>query len=106
MRNALMVAGVLLLAACDGPNEKAGEAQDRASANAAGVEYNGNGPAERIGEAEDRANKAARQDLDAQKDRVKTEADTEADQLEEQAHQIRADAKAKADALGNSAVIR
>ncbi|WP_242154872.1 hypothetical protein [Sphingomonas sp. BAUL-RG-20F-R05-02] len=40
------VALTLGLAACNGPNGKAGAAQDEAAANAAGVAYNGNGPAE------------------------------------------------------------
>ena len=94
-----MATSLVLLAGCDGPNEKAGEAQDRAAANAAGVEYKGNGPAERIGEAQDRANKAAREDLDAQRDRITTEADAQADRLEQQANEIRRSAKERADAL-------
>jgi len=97
---------LLLLAACDGPAEKAGEVQDRAAANVAGVAYNGNRPAERVGEAEDRANRAAREDLDAQVDRIKTEADTQADRLEAQAKDIRRKAQARADALTRSAGTR
>jgi hypothetical protein len=72
----------------------------------AGVAYNGNGPAERVGEAEDRANRAAREDLDAQVDRIKTEADTQADRLEAQAKDIRRKAQARADALTRSAGTR
>lgn len=99
MRYMVMATALVLLAGCDGPNEKAGEAQDRAAANAAGVEYKGNGPAERIGEAQDRANKAAREDLEAQRDRITTEADAQADRLEQQAKEIRRSAKKRADAL-------
>ena len=99
MRYVVIATALILVAGCDGPNEKAGEAQDRAAANAAGVEYKGNGPAERIGEAEDRANRAARKDIDAQRDRIKTEADAQADRLEEQAKEIRRLARQRADAL-------
>ncbi|RYE75490.1 MAG: hypothetical protein EOO80_15035 [Oxalobacteraceae bacterium] len=99
MRYMMMATALLLLAGCDGPNEKAGEAQDRAAANVAGVEYKGNGPAERVGEAQDRANKAAREDIEAQRDRITTEADTQADLLEQQAKKIRRSAKERADAL-------
>jgi hypothetical protein len=106
MRHVAIATVLLLLAACDGPAEKAGEAQDRASANAAGVAYQGDGPAERVGEAEDRANRAARKDLDAQVDRIKTEADTQADRLETQAKDIRRDAQTRADALTRSATPR
>jgi hypothetical protein len=103
MRYVVIATALILMAGCDGPNEKAGEAQDRAAANAAGVEYKGNGPAERIGEAEDRANRAARKDLDAQRDRIKTEADAQADRLEEQAKAIRRIAKQRADSLTGAA---
>jgi len=103
MRYVVVATALILMAGCDGPNEKAGEAQDRAAANAAGIKYKGNGPAERIGEAEDRANRAAREDLEAQRDRIKTEADAEADRLEEQAKEIRHLAKQRADALTGAA---
>ncbi|MBB5716847.1 hypothetical protein [Sphingomonas aerophila] len=103
MRYMIMATALILVAGCDGPNEKAGEAQDRAAANAAGIEYKGDGPAERISEAEDRADRAARKDLDAQRDRIKTEADARADRLEEQAREIRRLAKQRADALTSAA---
>ena len=99
MRYLAVAAALAFLAGCDGPNEKAGEAQDQAAANAAGVEYKGNGPAERVGEAQDRANLAAREDLDAQRNRITTEADTQADRLEQQAKEIRRSAKKRADAI-------
>lgn len=106
MRYMMVATALVLLVGCDGPNEKAGEAQDRAAANAAGVEYRGNGPAERVGEAQDRANRAARKDLEAQRDRINTEADTQADQLEQQAKEIRRSAKERADALNSAATGR
>lgn len=106
MRHMVAATVLVFLAGCDGPNEKAGEAQDRAAANAAGIEYKGNGPAERIGEAQDRANRAARKDLEAQRDRITTEADTEADRLEQQAREIRSNAKARAEALTSAAIVR
>mgnify|MGYP004507857595 CR=1 FL=1 len=104
MRYMMVAAVLVLLAGCDGPNEKAGEAQDRAAANAAGIEYKGSGPAERIGEAQDRANKAARENLEAKRDRITTEADTQADRLEWQAREIRRSAKERADALTSATV--
>lgn len=97
---------LVLLAGCDGPNEKAGEAQDRPAANASGVEYKGNGPAERIGEVQDRANRAVRKDLEAQRDRINAEADTQTDQVEQQAKDIRRSAKGRADALTSAATGR
>ena len=106
MRYMIIATALILVTGCDGPNEKAGEAQDRAAANAAGIEYKGNGLAERIGEAEDRANRAAREDLEAQRDRIKTEADAQADRLEEQARDIRRLAKRRADALTGAAAAR
>ncbi|MBD8546810.1 hypothetical protein [Sphingomonas sp. CFBP 8760] len=106
MRYVAIAAAVLSLAACDGPKEQTGEAQDRANANAAGVEYEGNGPAERTGEAQDRAEKAARESVDARQDQIKTEADTQADKLEEQAKQLRDEAKARAEAVGNATTTR
>jgi len=103
MRHALIAGAVaaLVLAACDGPRETAGEAQDRAAANAAGTEYKADGPAERVGEAQDRADKAARADVEARQKEIRTQADTKADRLEEQARELRDDAKKQADAVAN-----
>ena len=106
MRYLAVATALAFLAGCDGPNEKAGEAQDQAAANAAGVEYKGNGPAERVGEAQDRANRASREDLDAQRDRITTEADTQADRLEQQAKEVRRSAKERADALTSASTGR
>ena len=54
----------------------------------------------------DRANKAAREDLEAQRDRINTEADAQADRLERQAEELRRSAKERADALTSAAIGR
>lgn len=97
------VAGTLMLAACSGPKQKAGEEQDKAAANAAGVPYNGHGPIEQLGEAQDRADRAATKARDAQADalkqqgkEIKSDANAKADKLEEQAKAIRDSAKDQA----------
>src|SRR5688500_6731340 len=64
----LMLSGLIVLAACEGPQEQAGEKQDEAAANAAGIPYRGSGPAERMGEAKDRAAAAAREAREAAAD--------------------------------------
>jgi hypothetical protein len=90
----LILAGAIGLAACDGPNEKAGARQDEAAANAAGVDYEGSGPAERSGQVQDRAEAAARQEQDAAADALESfrrQADVEAEKLEEQARDVRSD---------------
>ena len=106
----LLVIGTACLAACQGPAAKAGEAQDKADAAAAGKAYTGNGPNEKVGEAQDRAIKAAKQARDAQADAIKqqgkeirTEADTAADKLDAQAKQIRADAAKRAQVVDDRA---
>lgn len=106
MRYFIVAAAMLSLTACDGPKEKAGEAQDRAAANAAGVAYNGDGPAERVGAAEDHADKAARDDVKARKSEITTQADSQADQLEKQARALRDDAKERAKAVGNTTTVQ
>lgn len=92
----------LMLSACEGPNEKAGKARDRAAATA-GSSYAGEGPAERIGKAQDRAAKAASDARNAeanslrrQADAVRAGADVKADRLEQQAQSVRDAAKRRA----------
>ncbi|RYF24204.1 MAG: hypothetical protein EOO77_00560 [Oxalobacteraceae bacterium] len=104
------VALTLGLAACNGPNEKAGAAQDEAAANAAGVAYNGNGPAEAAGKAADHVDravaKARNEQADALKDQgraISSQADADADKLEEQAKAIRGAAKDKVRTLDQQA---
>ncbi|MDN4633653.1 hypothetical protein QCD71_19200 [Sphingomonas sp. PsM26] len=65
------VALTLGLAACNGPNEKVGAAQDEAAANAAGVAYNGNGPAEAAGKAADHVDRAVAKARNEQADALK-----------------------------------
>ena len=108
----MMVAlvGTLALAAGSGPKQKAGEEQDKANANAAGMAYNGTGPNEQIGAAQDKADRAAKKARDAQANalkqqghEIKSEADAKADKLEEQAKAIRGTAKEQARTLDTQA---
>lgn len=105
--------GVLALAACDGPKQKAGGAQDRAAAAASGQPYTGEGPNERIGKAADRADRADRRARDAsaealkeQGNNIRRQADLSADRLEEQAKAIRQEASRQADALDSRTASR
>jgi hypothetical protein len=93
---ALVLAGLMGLVACEGPHQQAGERQDQAAANAAGVDYSGSGPAERAGKAQDRAEAAARAERDAAADALEAQArnyqrqaDVEAQKLREQARNVR-----------------
>ena len=112
MTTTLMAAAALasMIAACDGPKEKAGAARDETAANASGVPYDGNGPAERAGRAADRVDQAAGKARDSQAEALKdqghaieAQADAEADKLEQQAQAIRDEAKAKAEELDRQA---
>lgn len=110
--NLVLIALPLLLAACDGPAEKAGKAKDRAAAEAAGVPYAGNGPNQRLGEAQDRITEAQQaevraheQSLDRRKDAIKTNADIAADELESKAQSIRDQARREADMIGAPAPV-
>ncbi len=85
------------LAACDGPNEKAGREADRAAAQAQGIAISGEGANELIGEARDRAEQAERKArearanaLEGRADQLRSEADAEAEKLDQQARSIRA----------------
>jgi uncharacterized membrane protein YqiK len=101
---------LLGLAACDGPNEKAGKEQDRAAATAAGVNYTGSGPAERAGEAQDNADNAARdakeaekKAIDAKARNIEKQADVAAEKLEAEADAVRDAAKKQANGLKREA---
>jgi len=96
----------LLLAACQGPAETAGANKDKAIAEAEGRTYDGDGPNERIGEAQDRAADAAEDARNAeaaavekQGDSIRTEAEIEAERLEQEAEAVREAADEKADAI-------
>lgn len=100
---ALMLA---VLAACEGPNEQAGERQDEAAANQAGEAYGGSGPAERVGRAQDQADQAADDARRATKDAVaadsenyRRQVEVEARRLEEQARELRERAKVRGQEL-------
>jgi hypothetical protein len=104
-----IIASVALIG-CDGPNEQAGREKDKAEATAAGQNYTGTGPNERIGEAEDRAANALRHERDAAADAIEAQgetiqrqADVTADRLSEEAKAIREAADKQADALKEKA---
>jgi hypothetical protein len=87
---------LVLLAACDGPNEAKGRAEDRAEAAAAGLNLATEGPQERLGEAQDRveradarARRAGAEALERRGDQLRAEAAMEADRLDEQAKAMR-----------------
>jgi hypothetical protein len=101
-----LLVAALTLGACDGPAETAGAEKDKAAADAAGTAYNGDGPNERIGEAQDRAAKAAenareaeQEALEKEQDSIRSAADIEAERLEQQAKALREAADARADAI-------
>lgn len=92
----LTLACLASLSACDGPNEKAGRDADRAAAASAGQNMTDEGPRERLGEARDRVEKAdarasdaAADALEKQGDQMRTQADIDADRLDEQARGLR-----------------
>lgn len=99
-----------MIAACDGPQEKAGAAKDEAAAKAAGLRYEGNGPGERAGKAADRIDRATAKAREAQADALEDEgqviqakADAQADKLEDQAENIRKAAEQRAKSLKKQA---
>ena len=92
----LTIVGLFCLSACEGPKESAGREQDRAIAANSSVPTSGAGPNERLGEAQDRADRAdakardAKADaLESEADRLRTEADIAADRLDAQAKTVR-----------------
>ena len=102
----LAIAPALLLGACQGPEAQAGAEKDKAAAVAAGQSYDGDGPNERIGDARDRAADAAEDAHEAEADAIEKErdsirsaADIEAERLEQQAKAVRKAADERADAV-------
>lgn len=97
IRNSALGLALLLLAGgCDGPNEQAGRAEDRAAALAAGDNSTTEGPSERAGEVQDRVERAERNAKDAaadalevRGDQLRSSADIEADKLDAQAQAVR-----------------
>lgn len=91
-----LAATLTLVAACDGPNEKAGREADRAAAAAVGQNISGEGPQERLGEAQDKLEDAAADARDAaadaierQADEVRAKTEVAADTLDERARAVR-----------------
>lgn len=110
MRPALVLFPFVMLAACEGANEKAGAERDRAAAAAAGQNYSGDGPNERMGETLDRAERDTARATDAAADaaeakgrEIRSQAEIEADRLSEQARDIRERAEAEAERVADSA---
>jgi hypothetical protein len=112
MRKMRILAGLALvgaaIAACDGPQENAGEKAD-VMANAS-VGRLQDGPQEQVGELRDRVQRdqgrAAEAHADAAEDRadeLRTTADQQADALEQQAAKLRDNAKEQAKALDQQA---
>jgi hypothetical protein len=92
----LAFAALMVLAACDGPRENAGENADFAAGVVNSPDTLRQGPAEKLGEAQDIAAKRAEEAkeaeakaLDAAADEKRAEADQEADALEQQADAVR-----------------
>lgn len=92
----IVLAGLLTLAACDGPRENAGENADFAAGEVGSNDTLRQGPAERLGEAQDTAAKRAEEAreaeakaLEAQADEAREAADLQADALEDQADRVR-----------------
>ena len=85
MRVVLVLAAATALAACDGPQEQAGEKVDNAAGTVEGEDSIQSGPAETIGERQDQARDAVEDAKEAQADAMEDQADA----LEEQADQAR-----------------
>ena len=97
---------LLIVAACDGPAEEAGERIDEARGEAEGI---ADGPQEGIGEQIDAAAANARQAREAAADAVEDRADVireqaevEADRLEDEADRLRKNAEKQAKAIEQS----
>lgn len=100
MARAALAGLLLLLGACEGPNQKAGREKDRADAVATGQNVTSDGPNERLGEAQDRvdsadrkAREAAAAALQSRSAQLRGQADIEADRLDEQARKLRDEKK-------------
>lgn len=85
---ACLTAPMLLVAACDGPRENAGEVADNASGAVDGEDSIRSGPAETLGEKQDAAEDAARDVTEAQADALDDQAEAKRDAAEEAAERI------------------
>jgi hypothetical protein len=93
---ALTAIGLLLLGACDGPQEQAGEEADAASGAVGNEDTLRSGPAETLGERADEAQESAEEATDARADALDARADAEraaaertAEELEQRADEVR-----------------
>lgn len=100
--------GSMLVTACDGPREQAGERADAAANKGGGVLHDG--PAERLGAIQDRTARDQAKAIEAradaaedQADAIKAVADERADALEQEAKKLRRDAKQQAERLDTQA---
>ena len=91
-------AGLLLLAACDGPQEQAGEEADAASGAVGNEDTLRSCPAETLGERADEAQESAEEATEARADALEERADAErdaaerrAEALDQQADRVRGD---------------
>ena len=109
MKTLMMVGLVatLAVAGCDGPYQKSGEKADAAQGTR---EHIGEGPGEAAGRAIDKSLDQARKEVKASADVMQAHAENVADaiddragQLENQADQLRHDAKRKAEAIKKAA---
>ena len=88
MRIALGLAATLALAACDGPNEQAGEVADNAAGVVPSEDSIQSGPAETMGERQDEAKDAAEDAREAQADALEDRAEAERDAAAEKAEAL------------------
>jgi hypothetical protein len=96
MRQIGLIMAAALLAACDGPQEQAGEVADNAAGVVPSEDAIQSGPAETMGERQDEAKDAAEDAREAQADALEDQAeaaresaDEQAERLEQQADQAR-----------------
>jgi hypothetical protein len=82
----LTTAALMLLAACDGPQEQAGEKADAASGKSG--DMLGSGPAEKLGARADDARESAQDATEARADALEAQADAERDAAEESAEAL------------------
>lgn len=95
-RTAMIFGAALVLAACDGPQEQAGEKADNASGVVDGEDSVQSGPAETMGERRDQVTDAANDAREAEADALEEQADAarqsaneDAERLEQQAEKAR-----------------
>lgn len=88
-----MLAGLALLAACDGPREDAGEAKDNAAGVVQGEDSIESGPAETLGERRDDVADSANDAAEAKADALEDQADEAREAAEQNAAGLDAEAE-------------